>query len=917
MLKKLLVLLPVLMLLMGAHAALAAYNPQGPIPVPRIAQRDTSVGGPGGDCYVCSLASVQAYYAGKTQYTYGSYSRTYSGVGDYDWSTDPFWREIYALNGNSVWIAGTTCGKLPFPMSGSSYSVSSSLSVIYNQLQKGNPVTIHSSTNGAMHASVIIGYKGKNATTLKTSDFIVMEIKRWNSNGYTGGLNSQALFNACMTSPISKTTVSEAQAAWKKSNSQCYYTLQSWLLKTFSSENIDVNLRWVTNPPNSSLKVMTEHAVEAMDVTLQASGTNKMVAYQYPYSASAEMTGTLAAGTKLRIVSSVYNSYNNLWYRTSDGRYIYSAIAKYSAGVPNLRLSGFTLSGEYAPGTLPAISGTLTSDSCITDVTVKVLNGGNVVLQDSCSVMGLRTTNLSLSEGLSLNLNALPGGNYTLVFTVAYGTHGETKDLSYSFSVASGEPESIRLSAPDTIQIGDMFFLSADVLPENCPDKTLRYTSSNPTIATVNSKGRVTVMQVGTFTITATAVNGISSSITLTAGHNLDSVSLLVNGLDGSSGHEAAVLKQGESLPYTLNLSFTNGYEAPYFISLTSESSCLSFDEQNQTLTGFSGGEDRIIANIGAEINGDVVWLLQAFSCPVFVMGDSMVFDLPEALSEIDSQAFEDTAAREVRLHEKVSSVASGSFPSSVRTVYVDQSEGLTIEPDAFAAGTAIVDLSPSFNLPLRAACVVYGYRYFFNGECDGVEERWSDWSEWSTKEVTSDENTQVETRIQYSTAPITISYNYTSTYTPWSAWTDTRKTITDARKTQEETRTVYHYYYFLCSKCGAHMHLSTQCYTWAGGCGSTGTLSWREGVFLPVTKSQCSSWHGTGKYYTMHNGNPVFYYGDAPTVSKKQYRYRDCVVETVTSYGTYSAWSDTPATPSDTLAVRTRTLYRSRTRLP
>ncbi len=57
--------------------------------------------------------------------------------------------------------------------------------------------------------------------------------------------------------------------------------------------------------------------------------------------------------------------------------------------------------------------------------------------------------------------------------------------------------------------------LSASVLPKNARFKTIAWTTSDPSIATVSSKGKITTYKPGTVQITATAHNGVTSSCTL------------------------------------------------------------------------------------------------------------------------------------------------------------------------------------------------------------------------------------------------------------------------------------------------------------------------------------------------------------------------------------------------------------------
>lgn len=55
---------------------------------------------------------------------------------------------------------------------------------------------------------------------------------------------------------------------------------------------------------------------------------------------------------------------------------------------------------------------------------------------------------------------------------------------------------------------GDAFQIMADVLPENATDKTIIWTSSDESVATVDAEGMVTVLKVGSCVITASTVDG-------------------------------------------------------------------------------------------------------------------------------------------------------------------------------------------------------------------------------------------------------------------------------------------------------------------------------------------------------------------------------------------------------------------------
>lgn len=63
---------------------------------------------------------------------------------------------------------------------------------------------------------------------------------------------------------------------------------------------------------------------------------------------------------------------------------------------------------------------------------------------------------------------------------------------------------------------GGKFTLTATVKPSNATDKTLTWTSSNPSVATVDKNGKVTALKNGTTTITCKSANGKTAKCTVT-----------------------------------------------------------------------------------------------------------------------------------------------------------------------------------------------------------------------------------------------------------------------------------------------------------------------------------------------------------------------------------------------------------------
>lgn len=77
--------------------------------------------------------------------------------------------------------------------------------------------------------------------------------------------------------------------------------------------------------------------------------------------------------------------------------------------------------------------------------------------------------------------------------------------------------EKVTLSlANTTLQKQERASLKISILPENVKNKTLTFTSSNPQIVSVDSKGNLVAVSSGTATITAKAKNGVTGSIKVT-----------------------------------------------------------------------------------------------------------------------------------------------------------------------------------------------------------------------------------------------------------------------------------------------------------------------------------------------------------------------------------------------------------------
>ena len=96
-------------------------------------------------------------------------------------------------------------------------------------------------------------------------------------------------------------------------------------------------------------------------------------------------------------------------------------------------------------------------------------------------------------------ITAIGGGKATI--TASVGGYSATCAVEVDIPVTS-----ISLDLPLlTLKKGDFALLTATVLPDDAMDKTVRWSSDNPAVASVDQNGKVTAVEVGRATITASA----------------------------------------------------------------------------------------------------------------------------------------------------------------------------------------------------------------------------------------------------------------------------------------------------------------------------------------------------------------------------------------------------------------------------
>lgn len=224
----------------------------------------------------------------------------------------------------------------------------------------------------------------------------------------------------------------------------------------------------------------------------------------------------------------------------------------------------------------------------------------------------------------------------------------------------------------------------------------------------------------------------------------------------------------------------------------------------------------------------------------------------------------------------------------------------------------------------------------------------WSEWSDWTTSEQTTSDDTEVEKKTQYRYADkqTTTSssssmngwtqYNSTSSWGNWgnwSGWGTASQTANDYK--QVETRKEYRYYCFYCPVCGGREPLQGK-----SDCGKYTLTSsnWREtwspvaykdsksGTYSYTKAKRYTTSLGDGARWNFSNGNlnstgvGTKDSDSSAIVIRNAYRYRTRSKNTTYyfyKWNDWSNWGDTEYTSSDSRKVETRTLYRTRKKVP
>ena len=304
---------------------------------------------------------------------------------------------------------------------------------------------------------------------------------------------------------ITTTTATSYNNTILTTNSTYYYKVRAYTtvgnVKVYSGFSTVVNSKPIPSVPASVESVSSSYNSISVSWGV-VTGASGYEVYR----------GTSSTGTYALIATTTATSYNNAGL-TTNSTYYYKIRAYKIVGSIKV-FSDFSIAVNSKP--IPSIP-----------VSVKAVSAS----YDSVNISWGAVTGASRYEVYRTTSST---GTYTLITTItttSYDDTGLITNNTYYYKVIactlvgetsvysgfSSEVSQIPMLAPTsvslnktsvTLGVGETTVLIATILPTNVPNKSIKWTSSNNTIAKVDSYGKVIAVGIGNAIITATTVDG-------------------------------------------------------------------------------------------------------------------------------------------------------------------------------------------------------------------------------------------------------------------------------------------------------------------------------------------------------------------------------------------------------------------------
>ena len=238
---------------------------------------------------------------------------------------------------------------------------------------------------------------------------------------------------------------------------------------------------------------------------------------------------------------------------------------------------------------------------------------------------GLPTDNVLPVEFISSNENVATVDSNGVVTALSAGTvtitvniGGKSQDIILTVVV---ETESITVKDSEvTLNVGETADIEVTVLPVEATD-IITYASSDDSVATVDSNGKITAMGEGTATITVTS-GSMSATVTVTVEVNVESIVVEESEVSLTEGEtsdiQVTVLPEGATAPIT----YSSSDESVATVDANGKITAVS--EGTATITITSGGKNATVTvsvtaakaaprSCNASLLNGTAWALTAF----------------------------------------------------------------------------------------------------------------------------------------------------------------------------------------------------------------------------------------------------------------------------------------------------------------
>ena len=280
-------------------------------------------------------------------------------------------------------------------------------------------------------------------------------------------------------------------------------------------------------------------------------------------------------------------------------------------------------------------------------------------------------------------ITAVEAGTATITATTV-----NSLTASCEVTVTAPDASSISLDVTElTLYVGSSYTLTATVLPENAADKTVTWTTSDETVATVSTDGLVNGVKTGTATVTATTINGLTATCTV----YVNDTTIYAESMTLNLTETTIYIGDTETLVATVLPTNTNDKTVTW---TTSDATVATVDDDG-AVTGVAEGE----ATITATTSNGLSATCKVTVVPVYAT--SITLNKNELSLFIGSS--ETLIATVLPDNTTVKTVAWSSSNTSIATV--DDDGTVTV----VANGTATITASTTDGTNLTATCMVYG----------------------------------------------------------------------------------------------------------------------------------------------------------------------------------------------------------------